>query len=218
MKTCLAGWLSTQRSLQPLADWKHSHPNGCVPGTKVCRFGEKIINHYEAEEEVEEEGPAQRPQSDHKKEALALVGRIEEDHEDEDEDEGEDNDEETPEATLEHESHLPEQADLIQLAAFREPCGANSQNFTSSSRSLLDGSAPRACAKQVDGEEIFAWKFMIKMFQCFAPWNVLIMNFHAKLSSPSTCFVQARGADPLKQAPLACKKQVDCEESLHGNS
>ena len=121
-------------------------PFGCecfqsasVPGTKVCRLGEKIINRYEAEEEVEEEGPAQRPQSDHKKEALAFVGRIEEDNEDEDEDEGEDEDtdEEIPEATLERESHLPEQADLIQLAAFGEPCGASSQNFTSSSRSLF---------------------------------------------------------------------------------
>ena len=141
-----------------------------VPGTKVCRFGEKEIKRYEAEEEVEEEGPAQRPQSDHKKEAAALVGRREEeDDEDEDEGEDEDNDEEAPEAPQECESHLPEQPDLIQLAAFREPCGANSQNFTSSSRSLLDGSAPRACAKQVDGEENFAWKFMIKMFRCFTP-------------------------------------------------
>ena len=140
-----------------------------VPGTKVCRFGEKLIKHYEAEEEVEEEAPAQRPQSDHKKEAAALVGRREEDDEDEDEAEDEDNDEEAPEAPQECESHLPEQPDLIQLAAFREPCGASSQNFTSSSRSLLDGSALRACTKQVDFQEIFAWKFMIKMFQCFTP-------------------------------------------------
>ena len=137
-----------------------------VPGTKVCRFGEKLIKHYEAEEEVEEEAPAQRPQSDHKKEAAALVGRREEDDEDEDENEDEDSDDEAPEATQERENHLPEQADIIQLAAFREPCGAN---FTSSSRSLLDGSAPQACTKQVDCQEIFAWIFMIKMFQCFTP-------------------------------------------------
>ena len=134
-----------------------------VPGTKVCRFGEREIKQYEAEEEVEEEGPAQRPQSDHNEEALALVGRRDEE-DDEDEDENEDEDED--EATQECESQLLEQVDLIQseprqqvppeancaiiqmeLQSLPQPHQANSPSPTS--RSLPQGPAPRVCTKIV---------------------------------------------------------------------
>ena len=156
-----------------------------VPGTKVCRFGEKLIKHYEAEEEVEEEAPAQRPQSDHKKEAAALVGRREEE-DDEDEDEDSHDEAPGPEATQERENELPDHADLIQseprqqvppeancaiiqteLQSLPQPRQANSPSLTS--RSLPQGPAPRVCTKSFDSEESFAWKLVFKMFQCFTP-------------------------------------------------
>ena len=158
-----------------------------VPGTKVCRFGEKVIKHYEAEEEVEEEAPAQRAQSDHKKEAAALVGRREEeDDEDEDEGDDEDSDDVAPEAEQEHDNELPDHADLIQseprqqvpaeanciviqteLQSLPQHRQANSPSLTS--RSLPQGPAPRVCTKSFDFEEGFAWKLVFKMFQCFTP-------------------------------------------------